>query len=92
MLLLKLALFAALIALAANNRLRLTPALASRDGEATRRSLALSIGIETAIGLLVVLAAAALSGLEPGHAHHKRVMRIAKSRPRLHKLGCFAVP
>ena len=65
-LLLKLALFAALIALAANNRLRLTPALASRDGEATRRSLALSIGIETAIGLLVVLAAAALSGLEPG--------------------------
>jgi hypothetical protein len=26
----------------------------------------LSIGIETAIGLLVVLAAAALSGLEPG--------------------------
>ena len=65
-LLLKLALFAALIVLAANNRLRLTPALASRDGEATRRSLALSIGIETAIGLLVVLAAAALSGLEPG--------------------------
>jgi putative copper resistance protein D len=65
-LLLKLALFAALIAMAANNRLRLTPALASRNGEATRRSLALSIGIETAIGLMVVLAAAALSGLEPG--------------------------
>jgi len=65
-LLLKLALFGALIALAANNRLRFTPALASRDGEATRRSLALSIGTETAIGLLVVLAAAALSGLEPG--------------------------
>jgi putative copper resistance protein D len=65
-LLLKLALFAALIVLAANNRLRLTPALASRNGDATRRSLALSIGIETAIGLLVVLAAAALSGLEPG--------------------------
>ena len=51
---------------AANNRLRLTPALASRDSEVTRRSLALSIGIETAVGLLVVLAAAALSGLEPG--------------------------
>ncbi len=65
-LLLKLALFAALIVLAANNRLRLTPALASREGEGSRRSLALSIGIETAIGLLVVLAAAALSGLEPG--------------------------
>lgn len=65
-LLLKLALFVALIALAANNRLRLTPALASRDGEAARRGLASSIGIETVIGLAVVAAAAALSGLEPG--------------------------
>jgi copper resistance protein D len=65
-LLLKLVLFVALIALGANNRLRLTPALASGDGDATRHSLVVSIGIETAIGLLVVLAAAALSGLEPG--------------------------
>ena len=65
-LLIKAVLFLALIALAANNRLRLTPALASARGEGTRRALALSIGIETAIGLLVVLAAAALSGLEPG--------------------------
>jgi putative copper export protein len=65
-LLMKLVLFVALIALGANNRLRLTPALALADGEATRRSLVVSIGIETAIGLLVVLAAAALSGLEPG--------------------------
>ena len=65
-LLIKAALFAVLIALAANNRLRLTPALASREAEGTRRSLALSIGIETAIGLVVVLAAAGLSGLEPG--------------------------
>lgn len=65
-LLLKLALFVALIALATNNRLRFTPALASREAEATRRMLALSIGIETAVGLAVVLAAAALSGLEPG--------------------------
>ena len=65
-LLIKAALFAVLIALAANNRLRLTPALASREGEGTRHSLVLSIGIETAIGLVVVLAAAALSGLEPG--------------------------
>ena len=65
-LLIKAALFAMLIALAANNRLRLTPALASRESEGTRRSLALSIGIETAVGLLVVLAAAGLSALEPG--------------------------
>ena len=65
-LLIKAALFAVLIALAANNRLRLTPALVSREAEGTRRSLALSIGIETAIGLVVVLAAAGLSGLEPG--------------------------
>jgi putative copper export protein len=65
-LLIKAALFAVLIALAANNRLRLTPALASRESEGTRRSLALSIGIETAVGLVVVLAAAGLSVLEPG--------------------------
>ena len=90
-LLLKLALFAALIALAANNRLRLTPALASRDGEATRRSLALSIGIETAIGLLVVLAAAALSGLEPACTSQAGDAD-CQSRPRLHKLRCFALP
>ena len=62
----KAGLFLVLIALAANNRLRLTPALAGPGGEDNRRALALSIGIETAIGLLIVLAAAALSGLEPG--------------------------
>jgi putative copper resistance protein D len=65
-LLIKAGLFAALILLAANNRLRLTPALASREGEGSRRSLVWSISAETAIGLVVVLAAAALSGLEPG--------------------------
>lgn len=65
-LLIKAALFGVLVALAANNRLRLTPRLASGEDEGTRRSLAVSIGIETAIGLLVVLASATLSGLEPG--------------------------
>jgi putative copper resistance protein D len=65
-LLVKAALFLVLIAIGANNRLRLTPALAGARGEDSRRALALSIFVETAIGLLVVFAAAALSGLEPG--------------------------
>jgi putative copper resistance protein D len=66
MLLVKAALFAVLIALAANNRLRLTPGLISVKGENSRRLLGWSILVETAAGFLVVLAAAALSGLEPG--------------------------
>lgn len=60
----KAALFA--LRLAAVNRWRLTPVLGLRDGETARRALALSIVAETAIGLLVVLAASALSSLEPG--------------------------
>jgi putative copper export protein len=65
-LLVKAALFAILIALALNNRLRLTPGLNSTEGENRRRVLVRSIVIETAIGFLVVIAAAALSGMEPG--------------------------
>ena len=66
MLLIKAVLFALLIALAANNRLRFTPALAGSQGERSRRALVLSIEIETALGLCVVLAASVLSSLEPG--------------------------
>jgi putative copper export protein len=62
----KAALFALLIAIGANNRLRLTPALGTGEAERGRRPLVQSIVLETALGLLVVLAAAALSGLEPG--------------------------
>jgi copper resistance protein D len=67
----KAALFAFLLALAAINRWRLTPALASGHAEAARQGLAVSIVVETGIGLLVVFAASALSSLEPGmHMAH----------------------
>ena len=62
----KAAIFALLLAFAAVNRWRLTPALAAPDGETARRALISSIAAETVLGLLVVLAASALSSLEPG--------------------------
>ncbi|MGH6825827.1 CopD family protein [Methyloceanibacter sp.] len=65
-LLLKAALFAVLLGLAAINRFRLTPALERRDAEPARWALMRTIAGETVIGLMVVLAAGALSGLEPG--------------------------
>ena len=54
------------IAIAAVNHFRLTPAFAGPDAEKARRALALSIGIETVVGLCVVFAASLLSSLEPG--------------------------
>jgi putative copper resistance protein D len=65
-LLVKATLFAVLIAIAAFNRLRLTPALAAPNGEQSRDALIRSIAAETIIGLCVVLAAGMLSSLEPG--------------------------
>lgn len=65
-LLTKAAIFALLLALAAVNRWRLTPALDGPDAETARRALISSIAAEAAFGLLVVLAASALSSLEPG--------------------------
>jgi len=65
-LLTKAVLFAALVLLAALNRLRFTPALTGPHGERDRRALLASITVETAIGLCVVLAANVLSGFEPG--------------------------
>jgi putative copper export protein len=65
-LLTKAVLFAVLIALAANNRLRLTPALAGPQGERSKRALAFSVIIEIVLGLFVVFAASVLSSLEPG--------------------------
>lgn len=62
----KAVLFAVLIAIAAVNHFRLTPAFAGPDAEKARRALALSIGIETVVGLCVVFAASLLSSLEPG--------------------------
>jgi putative copper resistance protein D len=70
-LLLKAVLFAVLIVIAAVNRFRLTPTLAGPEANKAWRALALSIGIETVVGLCVVFAASLLSSLEPGmHMEH----------------------
>jgi putative copper resistance protein D len=60
----KLALFLVLVGMAVRNRFRLTPAL-GHSGASTA-SLVRSIGIETVCGLLIVLAAALLTSLQPG--------------------------
>ena len=65
-LLLKAALFAGLLGLAAINRFRLTPGLERRDAPPARWALLRTIAAETVLGLTVVLAAGLLSGLEPG--------------------------
>jgi copper resistance protein D len=65
-LLLKAALFALLLGLAAINRFRLTPALGRQDAQPARGALMRTIAAETVLGLMVVLAAGVLSGLEPG--------------------------
>jgi putative copper export protein len=56
---------AALLGLAAINRFRLTPALECQDSQ-PRWALLRTIAAETVLGLMVVLAAGVLSGLEPG--------------------------
>jgi putative copper resistance protein D len=65
-LLLKAALFAVLLGIAAINRFRLTPALERQDAQPARGALMRTIAAETVLGLMVVLAAGVLSGLEPG--------------------------
>lgn len=70
LLLAKLALFAVMIGLAAEDRLRLVPALA-RDlasgdrGEQSAAALRLRIRAELAVGMLVLLAVAVLGAIEP---------------------------
>jgi putative copper export protein len=75
-LLLKAALFAALLGLAAINRFRLTPALERQDAQKARWALLRTIAGETVLGLMVVLATGVLSGPEPGmHAQHTATAR-----------------
>jgi putative copper export protein/mono/diheme cytochrome c family protein len=62
--LVKLALFSALLVLAATNRLILTPAL-EQSRIATRRMQA-SVVAEVALGMMVILAASTLASLPPG--------------------------
>jgi putative copper export protein/mono/diheme cytochrome c family protein len=65
----KLGMFLLLLVLAVINRIRLTPRLAGGDAVAAGH-LRLSVAIETAIGLIVVLTAARLAELLPG-AHEQ---------------------
>lgn len=63
----KTVLFAAMLALAARHRLRLTPLLAAGpDAAGARCALVRSVAAESAVGLLVVLLAALLASLPPG--------------------------
>ena len=79
----KLSLFALLLMLATLNYLRLAPSLARYQARDARASLVRSIAVEIGLGLLVVVAAALLSSLEPGmHAPISRAspgMRSASS-------------
>jgi putative copper export protein len=63
--LVKLAMLAALLGLAATNRFRYLPALTGSTGADARRRLRRNIGLETTVGLAAVLAAAFLSSLPP---------------------------
>ncbi len=63
--LVKMALFVVLLGFASINHFRLAPALSGTAPERARRSLARSVGWETATGLLVVLAAGVLTSLPP---------------------------
>ena len=61
----KLALFAAMLALAARNRWRLTPALERTPSGETVARLTRSVTAEAAIGLAVLALAACLGTLAP---------------------------
>ncbi len=61
----KIALFGALLALAASNRYRLTPRMNRSGGEQAKDGLVRSIAIETAAGFAILMAASLLVTLPP---------------------------
>ncbi len=61
----KMLLFVVLLGFAAANRYRLGPALPGPDPAAARRTLLRSLAWQTAAGVLIVLVAAVLAGLQP---------------------------
>ncbi len=65
MVLVKATLFGVLFAFAVANRYRFAPALLRDDPASARRVLVRSIGVQTAFGVAVVVAAAVLSSLPP---------------------------
>lgn len=64
--LVKLALFLLLLALAAVNRFVLTAALQGTGGRQARRRMQATVSLETVLGLMVVIAAGVLASLPPG--------------------------
>jgi putative copper resistance protein D len=75
LLLIKIALFFAMVGVAAFNRLRLTPRLVevldAVVSQATRRLLCRNAALEAAMGAAIIAIVAALGTLPPGsHAHH----------------------
>ena len=75
LLLIKIALFSAMIGVAAFNRLRLTPKLVDipnvTAAQDARRQLSRNAAVEAAIGVAIIAIVAALGTLPPGgHAHH----------------------
>jgi putative copper export protein len=63
---LKFSLYGVLFGFAVLNRYRLFPALRGTRTPAARRTLIVSLVVQTGFGLLVVLAAALLGQLQPG--------------------------
>ena len=82
--LVKLAILAVLLSLAAMNRFRHLPAMSSSESADARRRLRRNIGLETAAGLAAVLAAAFLSSLPPAR-HSQSASRM--SLPMLAEIG-----
>jgi copper resistance protein D len=75
LLLIKIALFFAMVSVAAFNRLRLTPRLVEGPGgaltQAARRQLSRNAVVEAVLGAAIIAIIAALGTLPPGsHAHH----------------------
>ncbi|HYZ61361.1 MAG TPA: c-type cytochrome, partial [Acetobacteraceae bacterium] len=73
-----------LLAFAARNRFRLTPALVGEQGVTAKRTLARSVAAEALLGLVVVLAAGLLGGLTP--AMHAEALWPFAWRPSLDAL------
>ena len=69
MILVKLALFLLMLGLAAVNRFALTAALQGQANRQARSRMKLTVSLEAALGLMVVMAAGLLASLPPG-AHH----------------------
>ena len=93
LLLIKISLFLVMVAIAAVNRLRLTPRLA-RDlqagaAAAALRQLRRNAALEAAIGAVVIAIVAVLGTLPPGnHPHHQMTAATARADAALRHVDC----